>query len=141
MAIPDAVLCKPGKLTDEEFEVMRSHTTRGWETLNNVAAKHPNNSFVSLGIEIARSHHEKWNGKGYPDGLEGDAIPVSAQIMAVADVYDALTSERVYKPPFTHDKAQGIITGDSGTHFAPIVVDAFVEIADEFNRVRKEMGN
>ena len=93
VAIPDAILLKPDKLTDEEFAVMKKHTTYGAETLELVLEKHPANTFVRMGIEIARSHHEKWNGAGYPDGLRGPAIPLSARIMAVADCYDAMRSK------------------------------------------------
>ncbi|MFP6583970.1 MAG: response regulator, partial [Candidatus Hydrogenedentota bacterium] len=115
VGIPDSILCKPGKLTDEEFDIMRTHTTLGSETLEAVRSEYPNNSFINMGIDIARSHHEKWNGKGYPDGLAGDDIPLCARIMAIADVYDALRSERCYKEGFTHEKSRNIIIGDAGT--------------------------
>lgn len=141
VAIPDAVLCKPGKLTDDEFAVMKTHTIRGADTLRTVAQSYPNNSFVNMGIEIARSHHEKWNGTGYPDSLAGEDIPLAAAIMAVADVYDALTSKRCYKEAMPHDKSAAIILKDRGTHFAPRVVDAFGAMLDEFDRVRRELGN
>jgi putative two-component system response regulator len=139
VAIPDAVLCKPGKLTDEEFDLMKTHTLRGAETLATLVDRYPNNTFINLGLEIARSHHEKWSGTGYPDGLSGDDIPLSARIMAVADVYDALTSERCYKSAFSHEKAREIILGDSGTHFDPQLCKAFEHLESEFDRIRGEM--
>lgn len=141
VAIPDSILCKPGKLTDEEFGHMKTHTVRGSETLAMVANRHPNNAFVNMGVDIARWHHEKWNGKGYPDGKAGEDIPLCARIMAVADVYDALTSKRCYKEPFTHAKACEILQGDAGSHFDPALVAAFMEINDAFDRVRQELGN
>lgn len=141
VAIPDAILCKPGKLTSEEFDRMKTHTLRGSETLFIVAKRHPNNAFVNMGVDIARWHHEKWNGKGYPDGISGEAIPLCARIMAISDVYDALTSRRCYKEPFTHDKACEILQQDAGTHFDPNLVAAFMEIHEEFDRIRQEMGN
>ncbi len=136
VGIPDSVLLKPGKLTDEEFEIMKSHSVIGAETLREVQRRYRDNKIVAMGIEIARSHHEKWNGRGYPDGLTGEEIPLSARILALADVYDALTSKRVYKPAFSHEKARDIIMGDSGTHFAPDVVEVFVENQDKFVAIR-----
>lgn len=141
VAIPDAILCKPGTLTESEFAVMRTHTLRGAETLRTVATAYPNNSFVNMGIEIARSHHEKWDGTGYPDGLAGEDIPLAAAIMAVADVYDALTSKRCYKAAMAHDESAAIILRNRGTHFAPYAADAFGGMQEEFDRVRRELGN
>ena len=141
VSVPDNILKKPGKLTDEEFEVMKSHTAVGAEKLETVLARYSNNAFIKMGAEIARSHHEKWSGKGYPDGLEGDNIPLSAQIMAVADVYDALRSERCYKPAFTHEQSRDIILADSGTHFAPSVVRAFQEVENEFAEINEWLRN
>lgn len=136
VGVPDQVLCKQGKLTDEEFEIMKLHTTRGSETLRLVTESYPDNNFIRMGLAIARSHHEKWNGSGYPDGLAGEQIPLAARIMAVADVYDALTSKRCYKDAMTHQQATEIILRDSGSHFDPAVVEAFEEIADEVDRIR-----
>jgi len=127
VAIPDSILLKPGKHTPDEFEIMKTHTTLGSETLRQVSKKYPNNSFVNMGIDISRFHHERWDGSGYPDGLAGEKIPLSARIMAVADVYDALRSKRCYKPAFSHDRSLEIITSEGGTHFDPDVVAAFVE--------------
>ncbi len=141
VAISDNILLKPGKLTEEEFNTMKTHTVCGSETLSIVAKQYPNNAFVNMGVEIARWHHEKWNGRGYPDGLAEDAIPLSARITAAADVYDALTMERCYKKAFSHEKAKDIIQSDSGTHFDPSVVAAFEQVEEEFNRVHEAMAD
>lgn len=139
VAVPDQVLCKPGKLNEEEFEVMKSHTLRGSETLRLVTESYPHNDFIKMGLAIARSHHEKWDGSGYPDRLRGEEIPLAARIMAVADVYDALTSKRCYKEAMSHQQATEIIVADRGTHFDPAIVDAFLEIIEEVNTVRARL--
>ena len=136
VGIPDEVLLKPGKLTAEEWDIMKTHTTIGVQTLLEVDKQHPGNDFISMGIAIAGGHHEKWDGSGYPGGLEGANIPLPARILALGDVYDALTSKRCYKDAFSHDKGKEIIVSSSGTHFDPDVVDAFLEMEDEFMRVR-----
>ena len=110
VGIPDRVLLKPGRLDDGEFAIMRSHTVLGANTLAAVREQYPSNAFVNMGIAIARSHHERWDGSGYPDGLAGDAIPLPARILTVADQYDALRSTRPYKPAFDHQRAYAIIT-------------------------------
>ena len=136
VGIPDAILLKPGKLTAEEFEIMKTHTTLGRDAI--AAAEKlldMPSSFLRHAREIAHYHQEKWDGSGYPEGLAGDAIPVSARLMAVADVYDALISRRVYKPPFPHAKALEIIREGRGTHFDPDMVDAFLAIAEEFRAI------
>ncbi len=130
VSIPDAILLKSGQLTGEEFEFMKRHTVVGAETLETVRRHYPKNMFIAMGIEVARSHHERWDGGGYPDGLAGEMIPLSARIMAVADVYDALRSRRSYKPALPHEESLGIITRGRGTQFDPDVVDAFVKISD-----------
>jgi putative two-component system response regulator len=140
VAIPDSILCKPGPLTDEEFAFMQTHTLRGWETLQSVAERYPSNAFLTMGIEIARSHHERWNGAGYPDKLAGEAIPLAARIMSVADVYDALTSERCYKKAMPHEQSCDIILKGRGTQFDPEIVDAFDRIKDSFAQIRREMA-
>jgi putative two-component system response regulator len=132
VGIPDNILLKPGKLTPEEFDIMKSHVTLGAKTLHTVLEEYPQNKFIATGIEITRSHHEKWNGKGYPDGLTGVAIPLSARIMAVADVYDSLRSERPYKAPFTHEKSYDMIMEGAESDFDPIITEAFKECAKEF---------
>jgi len=135
VGISDAVLLKPGRLTPDEFELMKTHTTMGAQTLEAVQRGNPSNAFIGMGIEIARSHHERWDGGGYPQGLSGESIPLSGRIMAVADVYDALRSKRVYKPAFSHDESVRIIGEGGGTQFDPCVVDVFMERADEFEAV------
>ena len=133
VGVPDYILLKPGKLTTEEFDEMKNHTAYGCDAIS--AAERSMNSadnFLVFAKEIAYSHHEKWDGSGYPEGLAGDNIPISARLMAVADVYDALISRRVYKLPFSHEKAYAIIVEGKGSHFDPDIVDAFIDIADEF---------
>ncbi len=135
VGIPDAILFKPGPLTAEEKTVMDTHTTIGARTLRAVAQRHPGNDFLEFGVEVAWSHHERWDGKGYPRGLSGTEIPLSARILSVADTYDAVRSKRVYKGTESHDKAVGIILGERGKQFDPDVVDVFVGIED---RLREE---
>lgn len=138
VGIPDNVLLKTGKLTENEWEIMRSHTTIGANTLRAVIEKHPSNAFIRMGIDIAQSHHEKWDGSGYPQGLKGEAIPLSARILAIADVYDALTSVRCYKEAFSHEESRGIIVEGAGKHFDPQLVEAFLNCEDKFTRIKKE---
>ncbi|MGD1069577.1 MAG: HD domain-containing phosphohydrolase [Bryobacteraceae bacterium] len=140
VAIPDAILLKPGALTTEEFTVMQTHAALGAETLELVLERHPANGFVRMGIEIARSHHEKWNGSGYPDGLTGDEIPFSARIMAVADVYDALRSQRCYKEAQSHEESCDIIVQGSGNHFDPEVVRAFCNVREACKQVSEQLA-
>jgi putative two-component system response regulator len=136
IGIPDAILLKPGKLTVEEFEIMKTHTTLGRNAIEEAERRLGMRvAFLSVSKEIAYSHQEKWDGSGYPEGLKGDAIPVSARLMAVADVYDALISKRVYKPAFPHEQACAAIVKGRGTHFDPDMVDAFVAIAQDFLRI------
>lgn len=135
VAIPDKILLKPGKLTSDEFTIIKTHTLHGAATLQSVHDQYPQNSFIKMGIQIARSHHEKWDGTGYPDGLIGNAIPLSAQIMALADVYDALRSKRCYKEAFAHKQSRDIIIEGRGKHFAPAIVDAFVKLEPEFDNI------
>jgi len=137
VGVPDAVLTKPGKLTDEEWVIMKTHPIIGAETLREVDREHPGNAFIQTGIEIAAAHHEKWDGSGYPYGLSGKDIPLSARILALGDVYDALTSKRCYKEAMSHDKAVGIIAEGEGKHFDPDVVRSFMKINEEFIRVRE----
>lgn len=135
VGIPDAILLKPGKLTDEEFDVMKRHPRIGADALKEAEGRMGSNSFLRLAREISLTHHEKWNGSGYPAGLSGDQIPVSGRLMALADVYDALISKRVYKPAFSHEKARGIILEGSGSHFDPRVVEAFLRCEDQFTAI------
>ncbi len=136
VGIPDNILLKPGKLTSEEFEVMKLHTNYGRETILSVERYlGESNEFLRFAREITYSHQEKWDGSGYPENLSGDAIPISARLMAVADVYDALISRRVYKPAFTHEEAIDIMRKGRGSHFDPDILDVFLKIADEFREI------
>ena len=137
--IPDAVLNKPGKLTDEEFEIMKTHTKAGEELLVHAKDELGESEYLNMALEMAAYHHEKWNGKGYPYGISGEEIPLCARIMAVADVFDALTSKRCYKSAMPLEKAYSIIKEGSGTHFDPEVVDAFFAASEEIEKmVEKE---
>ena len=137
VGIPDNILTKPDKLSEREFDIMKTHTVIGADTLRIVDEKHPGNALVRMGIEIAESHHEKWDGSGYPYGLAGDKIPLAGRILALGDVYDALTSKRVYKEAFSYDKSREIIIEGRGTHFDPDVVDAFIAVGNEFLTVKE----
>ena len=136
VGIPDAILLKRSRLTEAEFEVMKSHAVIGANTLSAVIARYPANRFLEIGLEICRHHHERWDGTGYPDALAGEAIPLSARIMAVADVYDALRAFRPYKAALDHGAVVRIILhGDDRTspdHFDPWVLKAFAAVADDF---------
>ena len=136
VGIEDRVLLKPGALTDDEWVLMKQHPIIGAETLREVDRQHPGNAFIHTGIEIAEGHHEKWNGTGYPYGRSGEEIPLVARILALGDVYDALTSKRCYKDAFSHEKSRSIIQEGSGSHFDPDVVLAFFETEDEFMKVK-----
>ena len=136
VGIPDAILLKPGKLTAAEFEVMKTHAQLGRNALLQAEDNQMiSNSFLRYACEIAGGHHEKWDGSGYPQGLSGAAIPLSARLMAVADVYDALISKRVYKPAFPHEQAMRMIVEQSGTHFDPQVVTALLAIEDQIRSI------
>lgn len=140
VAISDLILLKPGKLTDEEFTKMKEHTTLGAQTLSEVNSKFGKNSFIQIGTLMANYHHERWDGRGYPQGLKGEEIPLAARIMSIADVYDALGTKRVYKDPFPQEKCIAIITEGRGTQFDPVIVDAFLESVDEFYKIREELN-
>lgn len=130
MSIDDAILNKPGRLTSEEFEIMKTHTTLGADMLFELGHQHAGNSLLEYAYQIARWHHERWDGKGYPDGLKGDEIPIAAQVVSVADVYDALTSMRVYKDAIPHQEAiQMILDGKCG-QFNPLLLDCLLEVQD-----------
>lgn len=139
VGIPDSILLKPGKLTKEEFEVMKTHTVIGGETLASAVKNNPSADFYKFAQEITLTHHERFDGKGYPNGLSGDAIPLCGRIVAVADVYDALTTKRVYKPAFTHEEAKDIIVRDRGSAFDPDVVDAFLACEQDFVRIKQRL--
>jgi len=132
VGIPDNILLKPGKLTDDEFEIMKGHAQIGADALSTAEKQLGSSSFLEIAKEIALSHHEKWNGSGYPNQLSGENIPLSGRLLALADVYDALISKRVYKPAFSHQEAKDIIMKGEGSHFDPAVVKAFIAIEDKF---------
>ena len=137
IAIPDTILLKPGRLTPEEFEVMKQHTIRGDEILSK-AMKNlgETGGILETARLIARSHHEKWDGSGYPDGLAGTTIPLPARMMAVADVYDAVRSERPYKKSMSHEQAFAILAEGRGTHFDPQIVDIFLSCDAQVQQIR-----
>lgn len=137
IGIRDSILLKPGKLSYKDFEIMKTHAIIGGDAITEVAAKVGVRSFLTLGKDIAYYHHEKWNGTGYPKGLSGEEIPLSARITAIADVYDALTTKRPYKPAFSHQKAMEIIIKDKGIHFDPDIVEAFWRQEEKFKLVNE----
>ena len=142
VAIPDAILLKPDRLTDEEFAVMKLHTAHGRDAIVNLENQLGyTNTFLRYAREITYSHQEKYDGSGYPQGLAGEAIPMSARLMAVADVYDALISKRVYKPAFTHETAMEMIRQGSGEHFDPDVVDAMLTVEEEFMSIAERFSD
>ncbi len=143
VGIPDSILLKRGRLTPEEWEIMKTHTIIGAKALEAARAKYPKNAFINMGIAIARSHHERWDGTGYPEGLVGEEIPLCARIMALSDVYDALRSPRPYKAPFSHEEAVKIITmGDGRTmpgHFDPVILECFKGVEHRFKETYERL--
>ncbi len=138
--IPDALLNKPGRLTDDEFARMKEHTNAGGEIIARAIGAMSSSDYLDEAKNLASYHHERWDGKGYPSGLSGEDIPLSARIMAVADVFDALVSRRSYKEPFSFDNAMQIIMDGSGSHFDPRVTQAFMEASEEVRRVAEEFS-
>lgn len=136
VAIPDAILCKPGKLTDDEYAVMRTHAKLGADILRDLTMTHGSFPMLEMGMEVALCHHERWDGQGYPHGLFGEQIPLSARIVGVVDVYDALTSKRVYKQAWSQDDTLSQLKGMAGENFDPRLVDAFVREPDELEAIR-----
>jgi len=139
IAITDLILNKPGKLTNEEFEIMKSHVSAGVDAIEKIMANSNDSSFLRHTMAIVGTHHEKWDGSGYPVGLKGLDIPLEGRLMAIADVYDALISERPYKKAFTHEEACRIIEDSAGKHFDPVLVDVFRNVKDEFARIAQEI--
>lgn len=135
IGIPDSVLLKPGQLSPREYEIMTNHCRIGYDTLQDALAHFPGEDYLRMSAEIALHHHEKYDGDGYPEGLQGEAIPLSARIVALADVYDALISKRVYKSAFPREVAASIIIEGRGSHFDPLVVDAFLTCEEEFQDI------
>lgn len=140
VGIPDGILLKKGRLTAEEFEIMKNHVIIGYETIKEVYSQYKGNSFLEMGMDITISHHERWDGTGYPYGLKGEEIPISGRIMAIVDVYDALRSKRVYKEAYSHAKSLQLISKQRGKHFDPIIVDVFMEYHEDFKRAH-ELAN
>lgn len=147
VGIPDHILLKPGRLTPQEFEVMKTHTILGMQAIQAAERHFGRNasflqsiSFLQPAREIAVSHHERWDGHGYPQGLSGEGIPLSGRLMAVADVYDALRSERVYKPPYTHEKAVSLIREGQNGQFDPRMVEIFLETETQWRDIYQEYG-
>lgn len=139
IAIPDAILMKPGRLTESEFEYMKAHTTKGGEILNSIKNVW-DEEYGKVSYEICRHHHERYDGRGYPDGMKGELIPLSAQIVSVADVYDALVNERAYKSAFSKETAfQMIMTGECGV-FSPKILDCFWNVRKEFEKLADAAG-
>ena len=141
VGIADSILLKPGKLTPEEFESMKQHTVIGAKTLKGALDLCENAVFLSMAYDIALTHHERFDGTGYPQGLRGHDIPLSGRIVALVDVYDALTTKRVYKPAFSHDEACRIIIEGSGNHFDPEIVRVFIDCKDEFDAIRAKLAD
>jgi putative two-component system response regulator len=135
ISIPDAILKKPDRLTDEEFDEIKKHAAFGVRIIEHIEDGDEESVFLSYAKVFAGYHHEKWDGSGYPNGLSGEGIPILGRLMALADVYDALTSERPYKKAFSHEKAASIIIEGKGTHFDPALVDLFESVADKFREV------
>lgn len=142
VGVPDNILKKKGpeRLTQGEFDIIKLHTVIGAQTLEAVQKHYPSNTLINAGISIARSHHERWNGTGYPDGLRGEEIPLFARIVALADVYDALRSERVYKAAMTHEESYALIAEGSGVQFDPAIVAAFAEASPRIRKMWDECG-
>lgn len=138
--IPDRILMKPGRLTSDEFEIMRTHTRIGARAIEAMRQRAPETPFLALAAEIALHHHERWDGTGYPHGLAGEAIPLAARLTALADVYDALTTVRPYKPAYTHARAVAIILEEAGRHFDPAIVAAFERVAADFEALAAHLG-
>jgi putative two-component system response regulator len=135
VGVPDRILLKPAKLDPREWQMMQKHTVYGYEALLRAEEEMGSTSFLKIAREIVLYHHERWDGTGYPQGLKGSAIPVSGRLMALADVYDALISKRVYKLPYSHAEAVAYIQSQRGTRVDPVVVDAFEALQHEFLRI------
>jgi putative two-component system response regulator len=142
VGIPDRILLKPGRFDADEMAIMKTHTTLGRDVIEHAEMLLGNRiGFLTIAKEVAFGHHEKWDGSGYPQGIAGDAIPISARIMALADVYDALTGRRIYKAGLTHTEATALILAGKGKHFDPDIVDAFMAIRDQFQAISAQYGD
>ncbi len=141
IGVPDSILLKPGKLTSEEFEIMKKHTIYGHDAILSAEKALGSNSFLRIAGEIAYTHHEKWDGTGYPQGLKEAQIPISGRLMALADVYDSFISKRLYKPPYPHEKALNIIREQKGRHFDPAITDSFLKLEARFKQISMEFSD
>jgi putative two-component system response regulator len=141
VGIPDYVLLKAGKLNDREFALMKTHAELGAQTLTAALDQFPNAMFLRMARDIALTHHERWDGSGYPQGLAGEQIPLCGRIVALADVYDALNSKRTYKEAYCHDVARSIIVESSGSHFDPAIVEGFLACEDKFTAIRQQYSD
>lgn len=137
VGVPDCVLLKPARLNDEEFAVMKSHARIGGETLDAALRHAPRAKFLEMARDIAWTHHEQWNGSGYPHGLSGESIPLAGRIMALADVYDALRARRPYKQPFAHETARALVVEGAGKHFDPRLIEVFEQVQGQFDQIAK----
>ena len=131
IVVPDAILKKPGRLTHNEFALMKRHASEGGRIVHEILDGYEDPEYIQITADIATHHHEKWDGSGYPDGLKGDAIPLSARIMAIADVFDALVSPRIYKSPMSYEEAFSLIEENIGIHFDPIIAQEFLNIKEK----------
>jgi putative two-component system response regulator len=141
IAVKDSILNKPGRLTPEEFNEVKKHTTFGGEVIDKIMASTSEHTFLIYAKTFAMTHHEKWDGTGYPKGLKGEEIPILGRLMAIADVYDALASDRPYKKAFSHEEAVNIISDGRGTHFDPILTDMFLSVSKEFGAISSVLRN
>ena len=139
ISVTDLILNKPGPLTAEEFEIMKTHVAMGVDIVEKIMRNTDEHAFLSHALLIVGTHHEKWDGSGYPTGLKGKNIPLEGRLMAIADVYDALITERPYKKPLTHAEASAIIENSAGRHFDPVLTDVFLKVADEFKKISEEI--
>lgn len=141
IAVPDVVLQKPGKLTDEEFDIIKQHAVNGGRIIQDTFGHLEDDLYTKMAYQVATHHHEKWNGRGYPEGLKRRAIPLCARIMAVADVFDAISEKRCYRDAMPLDKCFQIIEEGSGQDFDPIIVEVFLDIRDKVEAIHNEINN
>ncbi len=137
VGIPDGILFKPGRLSSEEYMVMKTHATIGQDTIRKAQTYIGDESFLNMGVDIAGYHHERWDGKGYPTGMAGEKIPLASRIVSIADVYDALTSPRVYKAAWSHEETIEYMRKGKGTQFDPTMIDALEKVEQEFKKIRE----
>ena len=137
IVVPDAILKKPGRLTEEEFEQMKRHASEGGRIVHEILDDYEDPEYIQITADIAKHHHEKWNGTGYPDKLKGEEIPLCARIMAIADVFDALVSPRIYKSPMSYEEAFNIIKEGSSIHFDPVIAEEFLNIKEKASAVNE----